>query len=168
MVRWTMRTSTVLRARRLYAAQTMKTIGLHERASVVAWLDAQADVAEDDGHYTAAAALSNAAAALRNTMEVLEERRNPPWSKDVICTGQQGQRKKPGCGSSLWIVAGDLSQVTDYDRPNGGCRVAVFKCPLEPCGVESDLPMADVPGWIFDTLKAGTQRGQPNYGSGRD
>lgn len=162
-----MRTSTELRARRLYAQQAMDVIGLHERGSVVAWLEAQADVAEDDGHYTAAAALSNAADTLRSTMEVLEERRQPVWSKEVVCAGQKGPRCKPGCGSSLRVVAGDLTKVRDYNQRNGG-DVAVFKCPLEHCGVETDIPYAEVPGWIFDGLKSGTQRGQPSYSGGRD
>lgn len=140
-----------------------------ERGHVVAWLEAQADVAEDVGRYEAAAALSNAAELLRSTMQVLEERRQPVWTKEVVCTGQTTPRSKPGCGSSLRITADDLTQVMDHNRPNGGTtKVAVFKCPLDHCGVETDIPQAEVPGWIFDSLKAGKQRGQSYYGGGRD
>lgn len=161
-----MRASLELKERRERARLTSTSIDPSERGHVVAWLEAQADVAEDVGRYEAAAALSNAAELLRSTMQVLEERRQPVWAKEVVCTGQTASRSKPGCGSSLRITADDLTQLMDYNRPNGGTKVAVFKCPLDHCGVETDLLQAEVPGWIFDSLKAGKQRGQPIYYSG--
>lgn len=160
-----MRSSTELTARRLRAVRAAETIDPCQRPLVMAWLEAQADVLEDVGRYTAAAALSNAADTLRSTMEVLEERRQSTWSKEVVCTGQKGPRCKPGCGSSLRVVADDLTKVRDYNQRNG-YDVAVFKCPLEHCGVETDVPYAEVPGWIFDGLKQGPQRGQPIYSGG--
>ncbi len=101
-------------------------------------------------------------------MKVLEERQGPTWSREVVCEGRKHGRHRPGCGSRLLVEAADLTCVRDYDAHNGQ-QVAVFKCPLEHCGVETDLPAEAMPAWIFDSLVKGPQRGRPTYyGGGRD
>lgn len=100
-------------------------------------------------------------------VEVLEEKKLPSWSIEIVCQGQRTARSKPGCGSRLRATAECLTRVRDHVKHNG-VQVAVVVCPLAHCGVETDIETESVPAWVFDSLVEGPQRGRPTYHSGKD